>query len=70
MVEGVLRVRVHAAPVEGAANAALIRLLASETGVTPGSIRIVSGGTSRRKVVEVEGVAPEALRSRWPDLDV
>lgn len=70
MLEGTLRVRVQAPPVDGAANTALVRVLASALGVPPSSIRIVSGATARRKVVEVDGLRREALRSRWPDLDV
>jgi uncharacterized protein YggU (UPF0235/DUF167 family) len=48
----------------------VIRLLASAIGVPPSTVRIIAGGAARRKVVEVDGVAPPALRSRWPDLDV
>jgi uncharacterized protein (TIGR00251 family) len=70
VVDGALRVRVHAPPVDGSANAALIRLLAAEIGVPSSAIRIVAGGTSRRKVVEIDGLASAALRSRWPDLAV
>jgi uncharacterized protein (TIGR00251 family) len=54
--EGVLRVRLTAAPAEGAANEQLIRLLAAELGVPKSSIRIIKGRTSRNKVVEVEGM--------------
>jgi uncharacterized protein YggU (UPF0235/DUF167 family) len=61
---------VQAPPVDGAANTALIRLLASELRVPASSIRIVSGATARQKVVEVEDVDRQALRSRWADLDV
>ena len=65
-----LRARVAAAPVDGAANAALLRLLAAAIGVAPSRLRIVSGESARTKVVEIDDVAPESLRSRWPDLDV
>jgi uncharacterized protein (TIGR00251 family) len=67
--DGALRVRVAAPPVDGAANAALCRLLASELGVGRGDVRIVSGQTGRRKVVEVE-VEPAALTARWDGLKV
>jgi uncharacterized protein YggU (UPF0235/DUF167 family) len=63
-------VRVAAAAVEGAANAALVRVLAEELDVARGRVRIASGATSRRKVVEVDGVSAGALHSRWPDLTV
>lgn len=48
-------VRVTAPPVDGKANAALIRLLAKEYGVPKSRIRIVQGETSRDKVVELPG---------------
>jgi len=67
---GVLRVRVAAAPVDGAANVALLRLVASALGVPPSRLRIVTGATARRKVIEVEGLDPAVARSRWPGLDV
>lgn len=54
---GVLLVRVTAAPVEGAANAALVRLVAKRLHVASGTVRIVSGLTAKLKVIEVEGLA-------------
>jgi hypothetical protein len=68
VIDGVLRVRVAAAPTEGAANEALCRLLARELGVPPSGVRIVSGATSRTKVVALEGTTDADLRERWPDL--
>jgi len=68
--DGVLRARVSSPPVDGAANAALVRLIASELEVTKGSVRIVSGESSRSKVVAVDGVGPEAIVARWPGLRV
>jgi len=59
---GALRVRLTAPPVDGAANEALIRLLAGELGVARRQVRIVAGATSRNKVVEVDAVTPDALR--------
>jgi uncharacterized protein YggU (UPF0235/DUF167 family) len=56
--------------VGGAANAALIRLLAAELGIAPGRISIVRGPRARVKTMEVSGLDAAALRSRWPDLDV
>lgn len=60
--EGTLRVRVMAPPVGGAANVALIRLLARRLGVAKNRISIVSGATSRNKIVEIEGVTEAAVR--------
>ena len=68
--DGVLRARVSAPAVEGAANEALLRLLARELGVAHGAVRLVSGATTRRKLVVVTGVRAEALLARWPGLRV
>jgi uncharacterized protein (TIGR00251 family) len=70
VVDGVLKVRVMAPAVEGAANAALIRILADELDVARRDIRIVAGATSRQKLVVVDGVDPEAIVARWPGLRV
>ncbi len=64
-VEGdTVRVRVAAAPVNGQANEALIRLLAKRLRVGRNAIRIVRGGTSVHKVLEVDGVTTEAALRR------
>ena len=70
VVDGVLKVRVMAPAVEGAANNALIRLLADELGVARRDVRIVAGATSRQKLVVVDGVGSEAVVARWPGLRV
>jgi uncharacterized protein (TIGR00251 family) len=56
-----LRVWLTAPPVEGAANRALVELLASALRVRPQNLRIVTGASARTKVVEVEGVAATAV---------
>ena len=70
VVDGVLKVRVMAPAVEGAANTALIRLLADELGVARRDVRIGAGATSRQKLVVVDGVGSEAVVARWPGLRV
>ena len=57
-----LRVRVHAPPVEGAANAAAIELIAAALGVPKRSVCIVTGDASRSKVVEVVGLTARDVR--------
>ncbi len=53
----VLKARVRAAPHEGAANDALVALLAKSLGVPPRSVDITGGATSRIKRVHVVGSA-------------
>lgn len=60
----VLRVRVTAPPVEGRANTALTRLLAKRLGVARGDVSVVSGRSSRQKVVAVEGLSLAEVRER------
>jgi hypothetical protein len=49
-----LRVRLAAPPVDGKANAELLRFLADAFGVPPRQVSLVRGGTSRKKTVRVE----------------
>ena len=46
---------VTARAVDGAATAAALRAVAEAFGVRPGAVRLVTGATSRAKVVEVDG---------------
>ena len=69
-MDGVLKVRVMAPAVEGAANTSLIRLLADELGIARRDVRIVAGASSRQKLVVVEGIEAEAVVARWPGLKV
>ena len=57
-----IRVRLTAPPVDGAANQALIELLRKTLGIPAGAITIVSGLSSRTKVVELEGVTEDRVR--------
>ena len=58
-----LKVRLQAPPVDGAANAALVRLLADSLGVPQRAVRVVAGTTSRSKTVEVDGTTEGAVRA-------
>lgn len=61
---GALKVRLAARPVEGAANAELVRFLAEAFGVAKRDVAIERGETSRRKRVSVRGAhRPERLFS-------
>jgi uncharacterized protein len=58
------KVRVAAQPERGRANDALEVLLAKTLGVPRAGVRVVTGHTARSKVVEVDGLEPEALDRR------
>jgi len=61
--EGVLHVRVTAAPQDGEANQAVLRLLSRALGVPRAAVRLKGGAASRDKWVEVDGLdAAEAKR--------
>lgn len=59
--QGALKVRLQAPPVDGAANEALVDFLADSLDVPRRMIRIVSGESSRSKVVEALGVSVAAV---------
>ena len=50
------KLRLAAPPVDGKANEACIRFFAERFGVAPSAVRIVQGLSSRRKLIEVQGV--------------
>jgi len=58
-----LRVGVTSPPVEGAANRALKRFLASVLAISPSKVEIVSGRTSRHKTVKITGVSVDRVRT-------
>jgi len=70
VVDGVLRVRVAAPPVDGAANDALVRLLARELRVARNRIELASGAGARVKGLTLVDVDARVLRARWPGLEI
>ena len=58
---GALKVRVAAPPVDGAANEELARFLSKTFGVPVRAVEIVSGHTSRTKMVRVRGALASDL---------
>jgi uncharacterized protein YggU (UPF0235/DUF167 family) len=63
----VLKVRVRARPVEGEANAALLRLLAKTLGVPKSAVALERGGQSRTKMIGIDGLTDDELRARLTD---
>ncbi len=60
----ILKARLTAPPVDGAANEALIALLANRLALPRRAISIVRGATSRQKVVSIEQLTPEELQQK------
>jgi len=58
----VLKARVRAAPTEGEANEALIRLLAQVLALPRSRLSIAGGATARLKTVAVEGQSADLAR--------
>lgn len=62
--DGVVRIRVRAAPSGGAANDALVRFIATRAGVPASRVRVVSGAGARVKTIEIDGDDEAGLRAR------
>ena len=69
IVEGALKVRLTAPPVEGKANEALRALLARVLGIPRRDVEIVSGGTSRSKRIRLRRVRAEDLEVLTSKID-
>jgi uncharacterized protein len=64
LANGAIQIRVAAPPVDGAANAALLRFLADVLDVPRSRLEIISGAASRRKRIKVGGLTPGELETR------
>lgn len=60
---GAVKVRVSSPPVDGAANAELVKLFAKTLGVGKNAVEIVSGETSKTKQIRITGVTAEQFRA-------
>ncbi len=54
-----IRIRLAAPPVDGAANAELVRFLAERLGVSRSAVQIAGGAAARRKSVVIEGLTAD-----------
>ena len=61
-----IKVSVTAAPVEGRANEALIRLLAKEYGIPSSCIEMIKGFHSREKTLKISGAVPNKRTTSNP----
>ncbi len=62
--EDAIKVKLRAAAVEGKANAALRSFLAEELKISERSILLERGQKSREKIIHIEGLSEEEVRSR------
>ncbi|RWD87666.1 DUF167 family protein [Mesorhizobium sp.] len=58
-----LKARVRAVPEDGAANAALERMMAKALRVPASAVSVVAGGTARLKTLRIRGDAAELAKS-------
>ena len=65
LADGAIQIRVAAPPVDGAANAALLRFLAGVLDVPRSRLEIIGGASSRRKRITVRGLTPDELETRF-----
>lgn len=61
VVDGMLRLRVTAPPVDGKANARCISLLAKALGIPASAIQIIRGESSQVKVIHLQGMSESEI---------
>lgn len=59
--QALLKLRVSAAASDGAANAAVVALVAKSLRIPKSAVRIAAGETARVKRLEIDGVGPEDI---------
>jgi hypothetical protein len=59
-----IRVKLRAPPVDGRANAALLTFLAARLGLRSSALHLVTGETSRLKLVAITGLTADDARRR------
>ncbi len=66
-VGDVLHAWVTAPPVEGAANEAVIALIADHLGIARSCVMLVRGASARHKRIAVTGITRDDLRAKIPE---
>ena len=59
--DGALKIRISSPPVDGAANAELIKILSKKLDVPKSEVEIISGQTSKQKQVRINGLDSKKL---------
>ena len=63
-LDGALKLRLAAPPVDGAANEELIRWLAKFFNVSRGNVEIISGATAKLKLIRLTGITQTEAESQ------
>jgi uncharacterized protein (TIGR00251 family) len=67
--DGALKISLTTPPTDGRANAALISFLADHLNIPRAHITLVTGATTRSKILHLEALTPESLTAALePDL--
>jgi uncharacterized protein len=61
-LDGALKVRIASPPVDGAANAELIKILTKTFDVSKAQVEIIGGQTSKSKQIKLNGVTAEKFQ--------
>ena len=61
LLDGMLKVKVSAAPEKGKANQCLLKFLAGQLGIKKNAVKIISGQTSPIKHIQVTGLSTDIL---------
>jgi uncharacterized protein (TIGR00251 family) len=64
LLDGIIKIKVSAAPEKGKANKCLLEFLAKQLGVKKNAVHIISGQTNPVKRLEVSGISAEMLIER------
>jgi uncharacterized protein len=56
-----LKIHLTSLPLNGAANKACVKFLAKQIGVSPANVSIVSGLTSRKKIIQIDNLTKETF---------
>ncbi|NTW05396.1 MAG: YggU family protein [Peptococcaceae bacterium] len=64
ILDGAVKVRLSAPPVDGEANDACIKFFSSFFKVSAGSVKILSGFTGKNKIIKISGLSTEDVLSR------
>ncbi len=60
-----LKIRIAAPPTDGKANERLCQFVAARVGVSRGAVSLVSGASSKQKILSIQEISLEELTSRF-----